>query len=87
MYVGKIGAKDYEAQLRSEIAKAHKQVPEADIQKGVQFITDNFKVKLIGFVIYKDGYTVTVSGKALEPVWDKRGSQLKSSIDTFKFLP
>lgn len=84
---GKLGAKDYEAQLRSEIAKAGKKVPEADIQKGVQFVMDNFTVKLVGYIIYKDGYTVTVSGKALESAWEKREPQIKASMDTFKFLP
>lgn len=83
---GKLGAKEYEAQLRSEIKKANKKVPEADIQKGVQFVTDNFTVKIVGYIIYKDDYTVTVSGKALESFWDKQGSQIKASIDTFKFL-
>lgn len=84
---GKLSAKEYEAQLRSEFSKAGKKVPEADIQKGVQFVIDNFKAKVIGYIVYKDDYTTTVSGKALESFWDKRGSQIKASIDTFKFLP
>lgn len=87
IYLGKTGAKEFEAQLRSEIKKANKKVPEADIQKGVKFIADNYKVKLFGYIIIKDGYTVTITGKALTTFWDKRFPQLKASIDTFKFLP
>lgn len=87
MYLGKTSAKEYEAKLRSEIKKANKKVPEADIQKGIKFITDNFKVKLFGYVIIKDEFTVTITGKSLTSFWDKRYPQLKASIDTFKFLP
>lgn len=86
IYLGKTSAKEYEAQLRSEIKKANKKVPEADIQKGVKFVTDNFKIKLFGYVIIKDGFTVTITGKSLTSFWDKRYPQLKASIDTFKFL-
>lgn len=84
---GKVGAKDYEAELRSEITKAGKKVADADIQKGVQFVVNNFIVKVTGYVIYKDGYRVTVSGKALESYWPSREPQIKASLDTFKFLP
>lgn len=33
---------------------------------------------------YKDGYYINVAGKALKSFWDKRGPQLKQSMDTFK---
>lgn len=74
-----------EAQIKEEIAKSGAQVSEAAAREDMNTVLQQAKVKVISYSFYKDGYYINVAGKALESFWDKRGPQLKKSMDTFKF--
>ncbi|MDO8573513.1 MAG: hypothetical protein Q7R77_02055 [Candidatus Daviesbacteria bacterium] len=82
-------AKDImESQVREELAKAAKEgnvVSQKEFQQDMSKVLEKANLKILSYVFYKDGYFVTVAGKALESFWDKRGPQIKSSMDTFKF--
>lgn len=74
-----------EAQIKEEIAKSGTKVSETEVREDVNKVLQQAKVKVISYSFYKDGYYINVAGKALESFWDKRGPQLKKSMDTFKF--
>lgn len=84
---GELSRSALEAEVDKEIKNAQKKVIVSDdqIKKDIDEIVRKSDVKLIGYMFYKDGYIITFSGRALVEFWDKRGSQLKSSLDTFKF--
>lgn len=78
---------DLESKVNDELAKAaSKRVTRADVQKDVDKVLKQAKVKMISYIFYKSGYYIHVTGKALETFWDKRGPQIKSSLDTFVYL-
>lgn len=85
--IGEISKDALEAQMRQEIAKSGQKVSDEDLQKDMDKLLKRSKGKVIGYMFYKDGYFITVSGKALESFWSSRGPQIKASIDTFKFSP
>lgn len=74
-----------EKQIKQEIAKSGTKISEDQLQKDIEKVLDQAKIKIITYTFYKDGYYINVAGKSLEKFWDKRGSQLKKSIATFKF--
>lgn len=84
--IGEISKDALEAQMKQEIARSGQKVSEEDLQKDIDVLLRQAKGRVIGYMFYKDGYFVTVSGKALDSFWDKRGPQIKASIDTFRFL-
>ena len=83
--IGRISKSSLEAQIRQEIAKSGKKVSEQNLQKDLDKLLKQAKFKIIGYLFYKNGYVMSVSGKALESFWASRGIQIKNSIDTFKF--
>lgn len=88
MDIRETAQKILESQLQEELAKAAKEgkkVSQQDTQKDMEKVLQKAKIKILSYVFYKNGYYVTVAGKALESFWDKRGPQLKQSLDTFKF--
>lgn len=83
-----------EIQVKERISTAAGTVSQKEAQKDINEVLQGAKVKLISYSFYKqslptdvgkNGYYINVTGKALESFWDKRGPQLKSSLDTFKF--
>ncbi len=84
--VGEAGRSEFEAQMKQEISKSGKKISEEKIKEDLNKALDSFKVKVAGYIVYKDGYGITISGKALLPVWDKREEQLKESMGSFKLL-
>lgn len=77
-----------EAQLKEEIAragKAGKGASEKQMRADMGKVLEKAKTKNLSYIFYKDGYHITISGRALESFWDKRVSQIKKSLDTFKF--
>ena len=79
-----------ESQIQEEIAnakKAGKDVSQKEAREDMGKVLLKAKTKALSYVFYKNGYHVTVTGRALESFWDKRGLQIKQSLDTFKFLP
>lgn len=77
-----------ESQIKEELAKAAKagkNVSEKGVQKDMDKVLEQAKAKILSYVFYKDGYYVTVAGKAFESFWSSRGPQIKKSLDTFKF--
>lgn len=74
-----------ESQFKQELSKAGTKFSEDDLKSDIEEILKKAKVKIISYAFYKDGYYINVSGKALESLWWKRESQLKKSMDTFKF--
>lgn len=84
---GELSRSALEAEVDKEIKNAQKKVIVSDdqIKKDIDETIQRSDVKIIGYVFYKDSYVITFSGRALENFWDKRGAQLKSSLDTFKF--
>lgn len=87
MRYGEISRSALETEIEAEIKKAKKKVivSEDDIKKDLDEIVKKGDVKIIGYLFYKDGYAITYSGRALAQFWDKRGPQIKRSLDTFKF--
>lgn len=87
MRYGEISRSALETEIEAEIKKAEKKVivSEADIKRDLDEIVKKGDVKIIGYLFYKDGYAITYSGRALVEFWDKRGPQIKRSLDTFKF--
>lgn len=74
-----------EAQIKEEIAKSGTKVSEAALKEDMDKVLKQAMAKVVSYSFYKDGYYINVAGKALESFWDKRGSQIKASLDTFKF--
>lgn len=89
MKYGEISRSALETEIENEIKNAKKKVivSEADIKKDIDEIVKKGDVKIIGYLFNKDGYVITYSGRALVEFWDKRGSQIKASLDTFKLSP
>ncbi|MDO8486859.1 MAG: hypothetical protein Q7S45_00990 [Candidatus Curtissbacteria bacterium] len=88
MDIRETAQKILESQMQEELAKAAKEgvnVSRKDIQEDMDKVLQQAKVRILSYVFYKNGYLITVAGKAFEPYWDKRGLQLKQSMDTFKF--
>lgn len=87
MRYGEISRDALKTEVENEIKKAQKKVivSQAEIEKDIDEIVRKGDVKIIGYLFYKDGYAITYSGRALVEFWDKRGSQIKASLDTFKF--
>lgn len=87
MRYGEISRSALETEIEAEIKKAKKKVivSEDDIKKDLDEIVKKGDVKIIGYLFYKDGYAITYSGRALAQFWNKRGPQIKRSLDTFKF--
>lgn len=83
--VGKLGKESLEAEMRQALKESGEKIPEQTLQKDMAKVLEQAKYKIIGYIFYKNGYVVTVSGKAMESYWDKRGPQIKNSMDTFKF--
>src|SRR3990167_3906203 len=48
-------------------------------------MTEGHKIRVINYVMVKNGYTVGVGGIALDSAWSKRAGTIKSSINTFSF--
>ena len=48
-------------------------------------LTEGHKIRVINYVIVKNGYTVGVGGIALDSAWSKRSGTLNASINSFKF--
>ncbi|MBI2315027.1 hypothetical protein HYU93_03155 [Candidatus Daviesbacteria bacterium] len=84
---GELSRKVLEEEIDKEIKNAQKKVivSKDQIKKDIDEIVRKSDVKVIGYLFYKDGYIITVSGRALEEYWSQRNPQLKSSLDTFKF--
>lgn len=84
---GELSRSALEAEIDKEIKNAKQKVivSEDQIKKDVDEIVRKGDVKLISYMFYKNGYVITFTGRALAEFWDKRGPQLKSSLDTFKF--
>lgn len=79
-----------ETQFNEEVAKAEKAGTQLSVgskeemRKNMDKVLEQTKVKIISYLFSKDGYFINVTGKALEPFWNKRGPQIKNSMDTFK---
>lgn len=71
-------------QIKQEIAQSGTKVAEDELKKDVDILLKNAKAEVLSYSFYKDGYYINVAGKALKSFWDKRESQLKQSMDTFK---
>lgn len=84
---GELSRKTLESEIENEIRSAQKKVivSEDQIKKDIDEIVRRGNVKVFGYLFYKDGYVITVSGRALEEFWSKRYPQIKKSLDTFKF--
>lgn len=84
---GELSRKTLESEIENEIRNAQKKVivSEGQIKKDIDEIVRRGDVKVFGYLFYKDGYVITVSGRALEEFWSNRYSQIKRSLDTFKF--
>lgn len=76
-----------EAQIKQEIAKSGTKVSDEALHKDVEKVLEQAEVKIISYSFYKDGYYINVAGKSLEKFWDKRGPQIKRSLDSFKLSP
>lgn len=77
-----------EAQLKQELAnagKAGKDVSEKQLRADMEKVLSGAKTKSLSYIFYKNGYHITISGRALESFWGKREPQIKKSLDTFKF--
>lgn len=77
-----------ESQIQEELAKAAKEgkeVLQKEAQKDMDKVLEKAKIRILSYVFYKDGYYITVAGKAFESFWSSRGPQIKRSLDTFKF--
>lgn len=78
------------AQLKEEIAKAEKEGTQLsedskeEMQKNMDKVLEQTKGKILSYLFYKDGYYINVTGKSLESFWDKRGPQIRKSMDSFK---
>lgn len=48
-------------------------------------MTEGHKVRVMNYVIVKNGYTVGVGGLALDSAWSKRAGTLNASISSFRF--
>ncbi len=83
--VGKLGKDSLEAQMRQALKESGEKIPEQTLQKDMTKVIEQAKYKVIGYIFYNNGYVITVSGKAMESFWDKRGPQIKNSMDTFEF--
>lgn len=71
--------------IKQEVAKSGTKISEKELEKDVEALLKNAKAEILSYSFYKDGYYINVSGKALQSFWGKRESQLKRSMDTFKF--
>lgn len=71
-----------DAQIEAELKKSGNQSSVKDVQ---DMIKDG-KVRGLGYILLKDGYEIGVAGTALGAAWDKRGPQIESSINSFKFF-
>lgn len=87
MRYGEISRSALETEIEKEIKNAQKKVivSEADIKKDIDEIIKKGDVKVVGYLFYKDGYVITLSGRALVEFWDKRGLQIKKSIESMNF--
>lgn len=74
-----------ESQIKQEIAKSGTKISEDTLKTDIDKLLQRATAKMVSYSFYKDGYYINVTGKALESFWDKRGPQLKKSMDTFKF--
>lgn len=78
------------SQIEQEIARVAKEeereVSQKYFQKDIDKVLQKAKLKIISYAFFKDGYYITVAGKAFEDFWDKRELQLRRSMDTFKFI-
>lgn len=77
-----------ESQIQEELAKAAKEgknVSQKEAQQDIDKVLEKAKIRILSYVFYKDGYYITVAGKAFESFWSSRGPQIKRSMDTFKF--
>lgn len=74
-----------ETKIKQEIAKSGAKVSADVIQKDINKVLAQAKGRTLSYIFYKNGYYINVTGKALASFWDKRGAQLKQSMDTFKF--
>lgn len=88
MRYGEISRSALEAEIEAEIKKANKKVivSEADIKKDLDEIVKKGDVKIMGYLFYKDGYVITLSGRALVEFWASRGPQIKKSIESMVFM-
>lgn len=71
--------------IKQEVAKSGTKISEDELKENVETLLKDAKAEILSYSFYKDGYYINVSGKALKSFWDKRESQLKKSMDTFKF--
>lgn len=83
--IGEVGKDALSGQIKQEAVKSGEKFSEKQLQKDVDALLKQLKARVIGYIFYKNGYLMTVSGKALDSFWDKRGSQIKRSLDSFKF--
>lgn len=71
--------------IKQEVSKSGTKISEAELKKDVEAVLKDAKAEILSYSFYKNGYYVNISGKALKSFWWKRESQLKKSMDTFKF--
>ncbi len=71
-----------DAQIEAELKKAGNQASVKDVQDMLK----SGKVRGLSYIMLKDGYEIGIGGAALGAAWDKRGPQIESSINSFKFL-
>lgn len=75
------------AQLKSEAEeKIGKGALSKEIESKIDKLISDFVRKYSGYILYKDGYVIIISGNALRNFWDKREGQLSASFQTFKIL-
>lgn len=87
MDIGDTARDILESQIQEELDKAtmaNKDVLEQEAREDIEKVLAKAKLKIYSYVFYKNGYYITVAGKAFEPFWTSRGPQLKNSMDTFK---
>ena len=70
-----------DAQIEAELKKAGNRSSVMDVQDMIK----NGKVRGLAYILLKDGYEIGIAGTALGSAWDKRGPQIESSINSFKF--
>lgn len=79
------------SQIEQEITRTAKEegrkISQEYFKKDIDKVLQKAKLKILSYAFFKDGYYITVAGKAFESFWDKREAQIKRSMDTFKFVP
>lgn len=54
--------------------------------KDFKDLKEDFKIRMVGYLIYSDGYEVGIGATSLASVWGERAGQIRSSISTFTLL-